>query len=270
VDAGDAARETLARLVDRLRQARADLADVLDEPLMARTEILDQRRARRLQLAVDIGHAARETLADFAGRLVQRVRQARADLANLLDETLVACAEILDQRRTRRLQLAVDVGDAARKTFAHLAGRFIQRVRQARADLANLLDETLVARAEILDQRRTRRLQLAVDVGDAARETFAHLAGRFIQRLRQARADLANLLDETLVARAEILDQRRARRLQSAVGVGHAARKTFACLVYRLRQTGPDVVDLPDHALVMGAELLDERRARRLQPVIDI
>src|SRR5208283_1327996 len=215
VDAGDAARETLARLVDRLRQARADLADVLDEPLMARTEILDQRRARRLQLAVDIGHAARETLADFAGRLVQRVRQARADLANLLDETLVA-------------------------------------------------------RAEILDQRRTRRLQLAVDVGDAARETFAHLAGRFIQRLRQARADLANLLDETLVARAEILDQRRARRLQSAVGVGHAARKTFACLVYRLRQTGPDVVDLPDHALVMGAELLDERRARRLQPVIDI
>src|SRR5271165_3816411 len=162
---------------------------------MARAEILDERRARRLQLAVDVGHAGRETLADFAGRLVQRVRQARADLANLLDETLVACAEILDQRRTRRLQLAVDVGDAARKTFAHLAGRFIQRLRQARADLANLLDETLVARAELLDERRARSLQPIIDIDNAAGKALSDFAGRIVQRLRQARTDLIDLLD---------------------------------------------------------------------------
>ena len=72
--------------------------------------------------------------------------------------------ELLDERRARRPQLAINVGHAIRKALAHLAGHAFDGLRETRADLVDLLDEALVTRAEILDQRRARRLQLVVDL----------------------------------------------------------------------------------------------------------
>ena len=60
---------------------------------------------------------------------------------------------------------------------------------------------------EILDQGVARRLQPVVDIGDARRETLPDLAGCIVERLRQTRADLIDLLDETSVTRVEILDR---------------------------------------------------------------
>ena len=144
------------------------MVDLLDKALVTRAEILDQRRAGRLQPAVHVGDAAREALAGF----VERLRQPRPDGVDLLDEALVTRAEILDQRRARRLQPGVDVGDAGREALAHLARRLIEGMIEARAQLVDLLDETRVTRAESVDDGRARRAQTAVNVGEAAGEAL--------------------------------------------------------------------------------------------------
>ena len=132
--------------------------------------------------------------------------------------------------------------------------------------MVDLLDEPLVTRAEILDQRGACRLQPAIYFRDAAREALA----RLVERLREPRADMIDLLDETLVTRAEILDERRARRLQPAVHLDHAARETLARLVEGLRKPHPDMVDLFDKALVTRSEILYQLSAGRLQPAVHV
>ena len=89
-----------------------------------------------------------------------------------------------------------------------------------------------MTRLELLDERGARRPQLAIDVGDAIRKALAHLAGHAFDGLRQTRADLIDLLDEALMTRSEILDQRRARRLQPVVhfAAPFARRSLTSCV----------------------------------------